>query len=77
VIAILAGKGKGAEFRRSGYSTILLPLLVLRAYAAAFFRLPDLLSQRRRIRASRHIDSNEFIRLIEKHTISVRRVAWL
>lgn len=77
MIALLAGKGKGAEFRRSGYSAILLPVLVLRAYAATLFRLPDLLAERHRIRASRQIDSNEFIRLIEKHTIAVRQVAWL
>src|SRR6185312_14572194 len=44
MIALLAGKGKGAEFRRSGYSAILLPFLVLRAYAATLFRLPDLLA---------------------------------
>ena len=77
VIAILAGKGKGAEFYRAGHSAILLPLLVLRAHAAMFFRLPQLLAERRRIRTSRQIDSNEFIQLIEKHTISVRQVAWL
>jgi len=77
VIAIAAGQGKGAEFRQSGHSATLLPLLVLRAYAATLGRLPYLLAERRRIRASRRIDAAEFTHLVEKHTISVRQVAWL
>ena len=77
LIAIVAGQGKGAEFRQAGHSAVLLPLLVLRAYAATLGRLPYLLAERRRIRASRRIRSSEFIELIEKHSIAVRRVAWL
>lgn len=76
-IAILAGQGKGAEFRQSGHSVGMLPLLVLRAHAAALGCLPYLLAERRRIRKSRRISSNEFVRLIEKNNISLRRVAWL
>jgi GT2 family glycosyltransferase len=75
--AMIAGEGKGAEFRQSGYSAALLPFLVLRAYAATLSRLPYLLAERRRIRASRRINANEFVELIEKHSISIRRVAWL
>jgi GT2 family glycosyltransferase len=77
LIAILAGQGKGAEFRQSGHSLALLPLLVLRAYVAVLGQLPYLLAERRRIRASRRIRENEFIKLIENHSIAVRRVAWL
>ncbi len=76
-IAVIAGQGKGAEFRRAGNSAALLPFLVLRAYAATVARLPYLLAERRRIRASRRLSSKEFIELIQKHTISLRRVAWL
>lgn len=77
LVALLAGEGKGAEFRQSGHSAALLPLLVLRAYVATLGRLPYLLAERRRIRKSRRIGPNEFIELIEKHSISLRRVAWL
>ena len=77
LIAILAGQGKGAEFRRSGHSAALLPFLVLRAYTAMLGSLPYLLAERRRIRKSRRITSNEFVGLIEKNSISLRRVAWL
>jgi GT2 family glycosyltransferase len=77
LIAIVAGEGKGAEFRQSGHSAALLPFLVLRAYAATLGRLPYLLAERRRIRSSRRIGSHEFVELIGQHTISVRRVAWL
>jgi GT2 family glycosyltransferase len=77
LIALLAGEGKGAEFRQSGHSAALLPFLVLRAYAATLGRLPYLLGERRRIRKSRRISSNEFLGLIEKNSISLRGVAWL
>lgn len=77
LIAILAGQGKGAEFRQSGHSVAMLPFLVLRAYAATLGRLPYLLAERRRIRKSRRISSHEFVGLIEKNSISLRRVAWL
>jgi GT2 family glycosyltransferase len=77
LIAMVADHGKGAEFRRSGNSAALIPVLVLRAYAATLGRLPYLLAERRRIRGTRRIGSNEFRELIEKHTNSVRRVAWL
>jgi len=75
--AMAAGAGKAHEYRRSGYRAALLPILVLRAHAATFGRLPRLLAERRRIRASRRIRSSEFIALIEKHAIGVRQVAWL
>ena len=75
--AMIAGKGKTAEFRQSGYSAFLFPILVLRAHIATLARLPWLLADRRRIRESRRIAAGEFIALIEKHAIGVRRVAWL
>jgi GT2 family glycosyltransferase len=77
LIALLAGVGKGAEFRQSGHSAALLPFLVLRAYAAALGRLPYLLAERRRIRKSRRISAHDFRGLIEENSISLRRVAWL
>ena len=77
LIAILAGQGKGSEFRQSGHSAAMLPFLVLRAYGATLGLLPYLLAERRRIRKSRRISSNEFLGLVEKNSISLRRVAWL
>jgi GT2 family glycosyltransferase len=77
VVAMIAGRGKTAEFLQSGSSAFLLPILVVRAHAATLGRLPYLLAERRRIRMSRRIDSKEFIALLEKHSICVRQVAWL
>lgn len=77
VAAMVAGQGKTAEFLKSGSSAFLLPLLVLRAHAGALGRLPYLLVERRRIRKSRRIGLEEFVALIEKHSICVRQVAWL
>jgi GT2 family glycosyltransferase len=77
VISLDTGKGKTVEFRQAGHSFALLPFLVLRAHVAALLRLPRLLVERRRIRASRTIDAIEFTGLLQRHAIAVRRVATL
>jgi len=77
VKAIVAGRGKAAEYREEGNSAAMLPWLVIRAHAAALFRLPKLLASRRRIRAARRISSAEFRALLRRHSISVRQVASL
>jgi hypothetical protein len=77
VLSILGGRGKGAEFRQAGYSAALLPLLVLRANAAALVAFPRLLAERRRIRATRRLTPREFQSLVARHSISVRQVAAL
>lgn len=77
VISLDTGKGKTAEFRQAGHAFALLPFLVLRAHAAAMIRLPRLLRERQRIRASRKISAKEFQELLKRHEISVRQVATL
>jgi len=72
---MLTGQGKAAEFHQAGLPAILLPWLVIRAHAVALFHLPRLLRARRRIRKQRKIGTAEFRRLMEEHSISVRRVA--
>jgi hypothetical protein len=74
-VSMIEGRGKAAEFREAGFSGALLPFLVFRAYAAALFRLPRLLAERRRI--PRKISGREFRELLKKHSISVRQVAAL
>ncbi len=76
-VYMLAGRGKAAEFREAGFSAALLPFLVWRAQAAALFRLPRLLRERRRIRRGARITSREFKALLKKYSISARRVAEL
>jgi len=77
VSALISGHGKTAEYRDEGHSAAMLPWLVVRANLAALFRLPALLSARRRIRATRKIKSSEFRTLLERHSITVRQVAAL
>jgi len=77
VTAIVAGRGKAAEYRNEGHSAAMLPWLVIRAHLVALFRLPKLLADRRRIRATRRITSAEFRTLLERHSITVRQVAAL
>jgi GT2 family glycosyltransferase len=77
VAAIAAGRGKAAEYRDEGNSAVMLPWLVIRAHAAALFRLPRLLASRNRIRAARRITSAEFRVLLRRHSITVRQVAAL
>ncbi len=76
-VSIFEGHGNAAEFRPEGGSAVLLPLLVLRAHAAAAWRLPNLLRQRRTIFKSRRISSVEFAGLLRDHRISAREVASL
>lgn len=77
VVSLDTGKGKTAEFRRSGHSFALLPFLVLRAHASALLSLPRLIGERRRIRKSRSIDAQDFARLLARHAIGLRQVATL
>lgn len=76
-ISLLTGRGKAAEFRTAGQSPALLPFLVFRAHVVALIRLPRLLRERRSIRKTRQITSEEFERILERHAISVRQVAAL
>ena len=77
VTAILAGRGKAAEYRDAGNSPVMLPWLVIRAHLAALFRLPKMLASRNRIRAARRISSAELRALLRQHSITVRQVAAL
>ena len=77
VTAIVAGRGKAAEYRQEGNSAVVLPWLVIRAHVAALFRLPELLASRNRIRAMRRITAAEFRTLLQRHSITVRQVAAL
>jgi GT2 family glycosyltransferase len=77
VAALVTGRGKTAEYRQAGHSAALLPFLVMRAHIAALFRLPALLTARRRIRAQRRISPAEFRALLQRHSITVRQVAAL
>jgi GT2 family glycosyltransferase len=75
--ALVSGQGQTAAYRDDGHSAAMLPWLVIRANLAALFHLPALLAARRRIRAARRISSKEFRTLLERHSITVRRVATL
>ena len=77
VAALMAGRGKGAEYRQAGHSSALLPWVVIRANIAALFGLPALLAARRRIHATQRITSTEFRALLQRHSITVRQVAAL
>ncbi len=77
LMSLFEGKGKTAEFRAAGYSAALLPFLVVRAHAAALFRLPRLLRERRRIRRTARLSAREFRSLLTENAISIRQVARL
>ena len=77
LVSLFAGHGKAAEFRRAGNASALLPFLVLRAHVSAVFHLPELLRQRRAIRATRRISPREFETLLASHSIPLRQVAAL
>jgi len=77
VAALLSGNGKAAEYRQEGHSALMLPWLVIRAHLATLFRLPTLMTSRRRIRASRRITPADFRALLARHSITLRQVASL
>lgn len=69
------GRGKAAEFGRSGDSWWRLGWFVLRAHLDLIAALPRLVRQRRRV--VRKIPAREFRRLLRTHSISLRKVAAL
>jgi GT2 family glycosyltransferase len=75
LVEMLAGRGKGAEFRQAGHSAALLPWLVLRAHLATLVRVPRLLRDRNRM--PRKVSAAEFSELAERHSIALRKVAGL
>jgi GT2 family glycosyltransferase len=77
LVFMVTKTGKAAEFRETGHPSWMLPFLVLRAHASATMRLPYLLKERRRIFKSRKLTPEEFRRLLEEHSIPLRKVAEL
>lgn len=75
--ALVAGRGKGAEFLRAGNPAAMLPWLVLRAHVATLVRLPRLLRARRKVRAQAKLRPAEFRQLLQQHSIPVSQVAAL
>jgi len=75
VVFALQGRGKAAEFHRSGNSPKQLPLYVLRAYLELFRHLPALWKQRRTMK--RRFTPKQFRRLIRRFSITPRQVAAL
>jgi len=71
----LQGRGKAAEFQRSGNSAKQLPLIVFRAHWAMFARFPALWKARRGIK--RRFTPKQFRRLIRRFSIGPRQVAAL
>lgn len=76
LVSMVEGKGKAAEFRDASHPAW-LPFVVLRAHASALIRLPRLLRERRKILSSRKLSSKEFKDLLNRHAITVRKVASL
>jgi GT2 family glycosyltransferase len=74
LVSMIEGKGKAAEFRDASHPAW-LPFVVVRAHAAALMQLPRLLRERRRILSSATVNRKEFRDLLQRHSITVRKVA--
>jgi GT2 family glycosyltransferase len=77
VVSLIEGRGKASEYQKSGHSVAFLLFLMLRAWAAVTVRLPRLWRERRRIIRTRKTTRGEFRKLLQEHSISLRRVAEL
>ena len=75
LVFALQGRGKAAEFQRSGNSAIELPLILFRAHFALLGRFPSLWKQRRAMK--RRFTPRQFRRLIRRFSIGPRQVAAL
>ncbi len=75
VVFAIQGRGKAAEYLRSGNSPRQLPMMVLRAYLELLRHFPALWKQRRSIK--RRFTPKQFRRLIRRFSITPRQVAAL
>ena len=75
LIYALQGRGKAAEFERQGGSLLRLPWYVVRGHLALLARFPEIWRQRRQ--RKQRLTTEEFRRLIRRHSISPRKVAAL
>lgn len=77
LLAMRRGQGAAAQFQRDGESAWTLIGCVLRAHGAAIARLPRAWRQRRRIRKSAKISVSAFHAVLDRYSISLRKVAEL
>ena len=73
---LLAGRGITAEYAR-GANPMTLVWIVIKAHVVTLGNLPRLLRERRRIRRTARLSPREFMRLLDRHRISLREVAAL
>ena len=73
--AAAAGKGMSSNFRRD-YSRGTLAGILLRAYAEAFARLPELWRQRREIQSRRKLGALAVYRLLRRYRLPLRELAF-
>jgi GT2 family glycosyltransferase len=77
LLAMLGGRGKAGEFVQGGGSAFGLFGVVLQAHWQTLKRLRALLTERRAIAASRRIEPLQMSKMLERHRISLKRVAEL
>jgi GT2 family glycosyltransferase len=74
--AIRDNRGASAGFARAGYSTKDVLAILFHAYRETAMHLPALLRKRARCRSRRRIRPAEFSRLLDRHGISARDLAY-
>jgi GT2 family glycosyltransferase len=77
LIYLLQGRGSAARFRASGHAGPKMLWYVIRAHVAVVGRWRELWRQRTAIRTASRVTPTVFRRLIESHSIGVRRLAEL
>lgn len=73
--AAASGKGMSSGFRRD-YSRATLLGILLRAYASAFARLPEVWKQRREIQGRRTLGMLEVYALLRRHRLTLSELAF-
>ncbi len=73
--AAASGRGMSSTFRRD-YSRGSLARILIKSYASAFARLPEVWRQRREIQANRKLGMVEVYRLLRKYRLPLRELAF-
>ena len=73
--SLVSGQGRAARAARGGSASATL-WAVLRAQFAAAFHIPRMLAKRREIQARKRISTREFIDLLRRYAITVRKLTF-
>lgn len=77
LLAMLRGRGAAGAYRQTGGGAGSLAACVVHAHCSALLRIPEIWRQRREVRRKAKMTPAQFVEALERHRISLRKVAEL